>query len=304
MDLRDLQYFSAVVRTRYFRRAAKEMGITQPAITKAIQRLERNLGAILLQRTTRGAAPTQAGAALMVRVRQIENSIEAAQRQVRDLAEGKAGHVRIGAGATMLADILPNACAELLEVHPLVTLKIVGDMNDNLLKSLRSGELDLVVSGLPEHPAQDLVQEPLMKDELCIITRAGHPIVGPQRCSLGQVASLRWALPARPVFSRVVLDRSFTDRGFPPPKVAIESNSARMLLETVARSDLATFQPVRNVMRASGLKLRVLNVKGARWFRTIGISYRENTYFPPAATRILAILRASAASASPGARNK
>lgn len=291
MDVRDLKYFSAVVRNRHFRRAAKELEITQPAISKAVQRLERNLGTMLLQRTVKGAAPTQAGVALMRRIRQIEEAIETTQREIGDLASGSAGHVRIGAGATMLAQMLPQTCAKLLKSLPGVTLKVVGDMNDNLFKALRNGELDLVVSGLPENVPGDLVQEPLMRDELCIVTNAAHPITKARNCSLSELTQLRWALPPRPVFSRELLDRSFQEHNLPAPTVAIESNSAQMLLETVARSDLATFQPIRNVRGVSHLKLHVLRVKHIRWHRRIGISYRRDAYLPPAARKAITLLR-------------
>lgn len=297
MDIRDLKYISAVVRTRNFGRAAQDLGVTQPAVTKAVQRLEREFDTLLLSRTSKGVVPTDAGLALLKRVRQIEEAVETTQREMSDLAKGSAGHVRIGAGSAMLAQMLPQACSTLLNSLPGITFRIVGDMNDNLFKALRNGDLDLVVSGLPLVAPDDLVQQPLLKDELTIATRETHPLSQRRNCSFEDLARLRWALPPRPVFSRELLDRSFREHGFSPPSTVIESNSAQLLLETVSRSDLATFQPVSNLHAASHLKLCQMKPTGVRWMRTIGISYRQSGYLPPVALKVIELLRSTV---SPG----
>ncbi len=298
MEIRDLKYLSALMRHQHFGRAAKDLGVTQPAITKAVQRLESEFGTSLFQRTTRGVVPTHAGIALSGRVRQIEAAIETTRREITDLATGSAGHVRIGSGATMAAHMLPQACTKLLAAFPDVTLQVLGDTNDNLFKALRNGELDLVVSALPDRMPEDLIQERLIDDELVVIARATHPLAHGTCASFKALSGARWALPPHPVLSRQVLDRSFQKHGHPPPCAIIESNSAPMLLETVARFDLITFQPRANVHRALRPQLREIRLRKIRWPRHIGISYRKNTYLPPAAVKLIAFLRDTAQGSS------
>ena len=115
MDLSQVRYFNAVARHGSFSAAAKALGVTQPGLTKAVRRLEASLDCTLFQRLPRGVALTQQGQALLRHASLLEVQIEDARKEVRALAGGAFGELRIGAGPSWLSRALPRIVAEALQ---------------------------------------------------------------------------------------------------------------------------------------------------------------------------------------------
>src|SRR5690242_4165693 len=111
MDVRDLAYFETIATTGHLGRAAEQLGRTQPALTKCIRRLESSVGSELFVRAGRRLKLTEVGEVLLSRASRLRSAMDEALREVTDLAKGVAGHVRIGAGATMAHHLLPQACS-------------------------------------------------------------------------------------------------------------------------------------------------------------------------------------------------
>ena len=105
------------------RRAADALGLTQPALSKSLHRLEQAMQAKLARRTSKGVALSSVGAALFSRVRRLRPSLEDVTREVADLAHGRAGHLRIGCAPLFASHLLPAACTALLKDSPEVTLE-------------------------------------------------------------------------------------------------------------------------------------------------------------------------------------
>ena len=103
------------------------------------------MNAKLLKRTPKGVELTSVGAALLARVKQLRLSMNDVTREITDLSEGRAGHLRIGMAA-QLAHIVPMVCAELLKEAPRLTLKLTNEDHTALMAGLRSGALDIAVS--------------------------------------------------------------------------------------------------------------------------------------------------------------
>src|SRR6187551_2662099 len=112
MELRDLDYFRVVAQHGHIGRAADQLRLTQPALSKSVARLEASVGARLLERTPRGVELTQVGAALITRATHIHSAVDGALREAKDLSSGISGHLRIGTGPTAGEHLLPSVCAE------------------------------------------------------------------------------------------------------------------------------------------------------------------------------------------------
>ena len=162
MDLSQVRYFNAVARHGSFSAAAKALGITQPGLTKAVRRLEVSLDCALFIRLPRGVALTQQGEALLRYASLLDVQLQDARKEVRALADGAVGELRIGAGPSWLSRALPRIVAELTAEYPQLSFHVVGGYNSTLIESLSNGDLDLVVSALPDHIPAGLQAIPLL----------------------------------------------------------------------------------------------------------------------------------------------
>lgn len=291
MLLRDLAYFAAIVRHGHVGRAAESLGLSQPALTKCVKRLEREVGALLLTRTPKGVHPTAAGESFLERARQIQLVADEAKREVADVRDGNAGTVRIGAGPSMIRRLLPAAFARMHRRAPGLAFRVVGGMNDSLIAMLRRGEIDLVLSALPRRAPEGIEQEVLDEEVVVVMARAGHPLLRKRRVGLAELAAAQWVLPRPGTLSVRWLARLFEDRGLPPPRVAVETDSIAFLLLAVAASDLISFASRDLLEPRAGV--REVPVPEAALSRRVGLSWRAGAYLPPAARQLRTALRES-----------
>lgn len=292
MELRDLDYFRALAVIGHVGRAAQSLGMSQPALSKSLRRLEASLGVRLFERTPKGVVLTSVGAALARRAGSIRHAVDQAVREAADLASGASGQVRLGTGPTMAESLLPRACIRLVEAAPRASVTVVVGLNDVLLAALERGELDLLLATFPDRPLDGFTFEPIAEDELAVVARKAHPFARRRALTLDALAGQSWALPGSTVHSRATLERLFAQRGLPPPAVAFEANSTTLLLAMVAGSDLLGYQPRRFLRQPDGrCALVELPVAEARARRRLGFIHRENAYRAPAAERLTAILR-------------
>jgi DNA-binding transcriptional LysR family regulator len=156
-DLRDLDAFVAVARTRNFRRAALEQGVSVSSLSQRLRDMEERLGVRLMNRTTRSVALTEAGELLLARVGPAIADVGDALDQVRGLRGLPSGRLRINAPPPAIDLVLAPMVAPFLKAHPQIDLEIVSD----------SGFVDIVAAGFDagvrygEHLAQDMIAVPL-----------------------------------------------------------------------------------------------------------------------------------------------
>ena len=152
-DLRDLEAFVAIARTRNFRRAATEQGVSVSSLSQRLRDMEERLGVRLMNRTTRSVALTEAGELLLARVGPAMSDVGAALDQVRGLRAVPSGRLRINAPPPAIDLVLAPMVAPFLAAHPKIDLEIVGE----------SAFVDIVAGGFDagvrygEHLAQDMI---------------------------------------------------------------------------------------------------------------------------------------------------
>ena len=153
LDLRDLEAFVAVARTRNFRRAATEQRVSVSSLSQRLRALEERLGVRLLNRTTRSVALTEAGELLVGRVGPAMADVASALEQVRELREVPSGRLRINAPAPAVQLVLAPMVAPFLTRYPQIELEIVAQTS--LIDIVREGFDAGVRYG--EHLAQDMI---------------------------------------------------------------------------------------------------------------------------------------------------
>src|SRR5262245_48541919 len=125
MELRDVEYFAVVAEHRHLGRAAEKLGLSTPALSKSLRRLEKAVQAKVVARTPKGVELTAAGNALLAQVRRLRLSLDDVTREIADVSQGRTGHVRVGANALLGVDLIPRACSLLLAEAPAATLRIM-----------------------------------------------------------------------------------------------------------------------------------------------------------------------------------
>jgi DNA-binding transcriptional LysR family regulator len=145
-DLRQLRYFVAVAETLNFRRAAEELHVAQPALSKAIRQLEEQLGVPLFERTTRSVDLTTVGELFLDRARQALSSADEAFAVGRDASVGIAGRLRIGASPIARLPVTPLLLAAWTHARPGIAVHVIETATAPLLRAVGSGELDMAVA--------------------------------------------------------------------------------------------------------------------------------------------------------------
>lgn len=294
MELRDIEYFAVVAEHSNVRRASEALGLSPPALSKSLRRLEEAMKAKLVKRTPKGVELTEVGSALLAQVRRIRLTLDDVTREAADLSKGRAGHLRIGASAVRAEELSP-AYAALLKDAPNVTLAITVSDNDVMVPALRNGELDLIVNYVTEAPYEGCVKETLYDDEIVVYSSVNHHLAKQKIVTMVDLARERWALSPVNMLPWHWLYKAFQDTGLPPPRVTVETRSVRLRLKIVASSNLLGFMSQRIIREAAPrFRLKALPVKEVTWRRPVGVIYREGGYLSPAARRFIEILKSTA----------
>ena len=295
MELRDIEYFAVVAQHGNVRRASEALGLSPPALSKSLRRLEASMQAKLVDRSAKGVALTPVGLALLAQVDRLRLVLQDMRREAGDLAQGRAGHLRVGVGATTAED-LPGRCAELLKQAPGLTLQVVVADNDVMVPALCNGELDIIFNVLPDAVHPGCVQEPLFEDDFEVCATPGHPLTRRRRMSMADLVPEQWTLSAPSVLNVQHLCAQFRASGLPAPRVAVEARPLRLRLQICASTHLLSFNARRTLRLVEPrLRLREVYVPELKWRRRVGVMYRSGAYVPPAARRLIAMLEETVA---------
>lgn len=189
MNLRQIRYFIAAAETESVSGAAQELGISQSAITAAVQALEYEMGASLFVRHAKGVRLTHEGHQLLLHARRILSAVSDAQRAVSARPEGITGDLNIGVTQMVSGYYLADLLARYRRVFPKVVVRVVEDERTYLEHLLVNGELDvglLLVSNLQDRQA--LESEVLIRSPWRIWLPAGHPLTNLNVVSLSDLA--------------------------------------------------------------------------------------------------------------------
>ncbi len=292
LELRDLKYFETIAELGHLRKAAEKLHLSQPALTSCVRRLQESFGVPLFERVGRGIQLTRAGEVLLARARSLRIATEEAVREMGEVARGNAGQVRIGAAPTLAQLLLPAVIRAFLPTAERVNIKTVIAQNDLLKSSLRAGDLDFIIS-YDTRIDEDLEFHAIFEDMVVVAASRSHPIFR-KRPHLRDLVAREWVLASTSVESRQWLDQAFASRGLPAPKVKIETNLVALLPRLIAQTDLLSFMSRRHLRSGQrGSSLREVELTETTMRRWAKVIYRRNSCLPPAARRLLGLLRTS-----------
>ncbi|WP_091906677.1 LysR family transcriptional regulator [Chitinasiproducens palmae] len=225
VTLRQLRLFLSVAKSGSFSRAGAEVGLTQSAVSRAVRELEIELGLRLFDRTTREVQLSAVGAEVQAHLPRLLDDLDVFLREVSEIGAQRRGRVMVAASPTIAARLMPPCVARCRERFPYVHLRLRDEVQSEVLRHVRSGEVDFgVVVGPFE--ADDLQIEALCEDSFVAILRDDD--------TLAVSGSLPWTgLAGRDVVlldhssgSRPLIDRALSDAGVQVDVVQDVANAA------------------------------------------------------------------------------
>ncbi|HVE36424.1 MAG TPA: LysR substrate-binding domain-containing protein [Gemmatimonadaceae bacterium] len=184
MNLHHLRLFAAVVEQGGFTNAARTLRLSQPAISKSLNELERQLHVSLLERGARGVRLTEAGRALYGRARELFGVERVAERELRELRGLKRGTLRVAASTTIATYMLPPVLGRFHMRHPSVRIRATSSNTRSVLRLLLESRTDVaLVEGPISHDAVEVI--PWREDELVVIAHPDHPLALAPQSNVG-----------------------------------------------------------------------------------------------------------------------
>jgi DNA-binding transcriptional LysR family regulator len=202
MELRHLRYFVCVGEEQHFGRAAKRLRIAQPALSRQIQDLEKELGFALFERLPRGVILSAAGKLYLSDARRILQDVHEAKLRAERIATGRAGTLRVGFGETQSwRGVVPDSFRRFRQRHPDVELELHPMASDDQMEAIRLGKLDAGFTfGLTPPPAE-FTHRKVAQGKLILALPKGHPLTQSTRLRLRDLRDVplvwfhRWVHP-------------------------------------------------------------------------------------------------------------
>lgn len=216
MDLRRLRYFVRIADLGSFTRAAAELGIAQPALSRAIRDLETELATQLFRRGRRGVELTEGGRTLRAHADRIFTSVELARSEVHGGSGKVEGIVRVGMPPSVAIALGIRTIAHLSRAQPGVRVHLCESYDVDVQEPLTRGQIDVAILNSKTVNRKGIQTEPLMQDPLYLIAPAGRWPRGSARVgrkTLEQVATGQLILPGRSLGLRILIDEYAAELG-------------------------------------------------------------------------------------------
>jgi LysR family transcriptional regulator of abg operon len=244
MKLNQLRDVIAIAERGSLRGAARHLGLAQPALTRSVHELERELGAPLFERRARGMRLTPMGESFARRANAILSEVRRARDEAEQLSGGVGGKVVAGLSLAPHVALLPKALPTFRKRYPHVQLHVIEGLLPTLETGLKDGSVDFYVGPQDERRLpSELVQEKLFDNTRVILGRIGHPLSGAR--SLRDLADAEWAASSVTFKAEEEFRELFEQHNLAPPRLMLRSQSALTLMVTLANSDLLTMVPVQ-----------------------------------------------------------
>lgn len=281
LSLRDIEYFLAAVEHGHLERAAAACGVSQPALSKSLRRLESDTGLALMQRHGRGLKLTSEGMVFLDHAKKLWAEYRDAVRHAMELRVGEAGLLRIGAtGATVDSVVMP-ALQRLLPRRPALRIQLTQGLSDDLNAQVESGKLDLAVTPIYADGPATLRHEIMFDDPLCVAAGRRHPLAAKTRLALRELEGQRWILPRPTSVARQMLDTRFAEAGLALPAGALEvEHFSEGSLQLLADSGMLAVLPQSALAKCAEV-MRLPVMLGPPLRRNIALISRRGTTWSP-----------------------
>jgi len=244
MKLNQLRDVLAVSEAGSLRAAARHLGVAQPALTRSINLLERELGAALFERQARGMRLTTIGEHFVRRANAVRSELRRAREEIEQLRGDTRGSVAVCMSSVPHIALLPYAMGPFRARFPQIHLDVMEGVFPMVESALREGTLDCYVGPLRGEPdVEDLVAEKLFENTRVILGRKNHPLAKAR--SLKELVGAEWVTTSITRRAEDELVPMFHQYGLPEPRIVMQVHSALTSIVAVTSSDMLMMMPVQ-----------------------------------------------------------
>lgn len=204
--------FQAIVDTGSFTRAGEKLYVSQSAVSRQIKLLEEELGDQVFKRIHRKIYLTPTGEILLQYTRKIFNEVRLMTGEIRDVTHLRRGTLRLAGGMSVCTYLFPSLLKEYQEIHPAIELTIATGTNEEILRMLKSDQVDLALLSLP-FTDQDLEVHPALTEEMVLVTEREHPLAELRIITFKDLAPYTFIHFERGANTRRLLDDIFREEG-------------------------------------------------------------------------------------------
>ncbi|WP_108124202.1 LysR family transcriptional regulator [Saccharospirillum mangrovi] len=273
--------------------AARQIGISQPALYRAAGELEALLNTWLFEKTSVGISLTRAALRLARAARLAMKEVDQGIDELRELEGADAGTIQIGCMPLARTYVVPATINQMAQFKPDVNVGVIEGAYDDLLGRLLHGELDMLIGALRDPtPSPDIRQEQLFITSISVVARSGHPLVQRTQLTLDDLHGYGWVVPRPGTPARGLFDQVVTRLDPSVLRGVVECSSQIVIRELLTDSDRLTFISSHQVQHEieEGI-LTVLDTQLPVTERPIGITTRTDWRPTPTQQLFLSMLR-------------
>ena len=239
MDLSDIQLIKTIAEVGSISGASQALHLSQPTVSKRLSRLEQTLGMQLFHRLSRGMAPTSTAEYILSQEPDLNNHMQAIERQIQRMADLEAGHLKLGVGPIIEQVLLPEVLLGFLTLAGDAQITVVTEDDKNLIEQLALSELDVIVGPFEASDTgiDELIELNMLSEPMIAVTRPEHPLVGHNEISIESAVGYQWAAP------RPTANTNDASALTILPRVKLFSDNYPLLIRAALTADLICVGP-------------------------------------------------------------
>ncbi|WP_093728691.1 LysR family transcriptional regulator [Terribacillus halophilus] len=277
MEWQQLVYFKEVAEREHYLKAAKALAISQPALSRSIQKLEEQLGVPLFEKRGRGIVQSRYGKAFYTHSVNILGEMEKAEKHLRKMKDPHYGEITLGFMRSQGLQHIPRLLKQFKERYPSVEFSLNQGSTEELINQLREGKLDLCICNM-DQGMEGLAWRKLWTDQLYVYVSDTHPLAQEEQLALKQIEKEPFLL-IRPGYSARVMFEQIVEKYGLEPKIAFESEDMMTILGFVAAGQGIALLPSMETLHMHHVKSIPLMEPTER---QIGVAWREGSVRSPA----------------------
>lgn len=279
MEWQQLAYFHKVAQLQHFTRAAAELSISQPALSRSIARLEEELGVPLFERRGRTVILNRYGEIFLRRVNRAMQEISYGRSEIQDLIDPEHGTVSLAFLPSFGTQLIPDLLHAFRLRYPRINFQLHQDVANPILDMLEAGEIDFCLSS-PVVTRKGIQWMPLLTEELFIVVPKTHRLANRTGIKLNELAEDQFVFLKKGYTVRTLTEQYCQEAGFAPKIAFVSEEIATAAGLVTADLGVALLPNIKRLDTKKVSRLRVSQPK-CRW--VIGIGWVEGRYLSPAA---------------------
>ncbi|MFP7254481.1 LysR family transcriptional regulator [Terribacillus goriensis] len=282
MEWQQLVYFKEVAEREHYLQAAKALAISQPALSRSIQKLEEQLGVQLFEKRGRGIVRSLYGEAFYIHAVKILEEMDKAEKHIRKMKDPQYGEITLGFMRSQGLQHIPRLLKQYKEIYPSVEFSLNQGSTEELINQLREGKLDLCICNM-DQGVEGLSWRKLWTDQLYVYVSDTHPLANEEQLGLKQIEDEPFLL-IRPGYSARVMFEQIVEKYGLEPKVAFESEDMMTILGFVAAGQGIALLPSLEALHMHHVRSIPLIEPTER---QIGVAWREGSVRSPASEHFI-----------------